>query len=103
MHVQSAALAVHTHAQSPVTLVITTPTHHVCQVGPPVQLRIRGNVGGTAVGLAVDVCSDPRQLGNEVEGVLKDWLPVLGLWKASLVGLGEHARWLRAEARWWCS
>lgn len=71
-------------------------THHVTEVGRPVQGGVSwGCAGGGVVGGAVDVRRNSGKLGDEVEAVLQHWLPVLALMQPLAVRLGEHAGRLR--------
>jgi len=74
-------------------------THHVRQVRSPVQGRIRLDVLAPTERLAVDGRRDRGQLGDQVEGVLQDRLPVLGLGQPRLVRLCKHALRLQREDR----
>ncbi len=61
-------------------------THHVGQVGCPVELGVRGNDIPPLVCIAVDEGGNSRQLGNDIDAVLQDWLPVVELVDALGVG-----------------
>jgi len=76
-------------------------THHVRQVAPPVQRGVGLDVCAAAVRLAVDGGRNRGQLGDQVEGVLEDGVPVLGLVDAGLIGLCKLAVGLRVEFAVW--
>ena len=61
-------------------------THHVRQVCSPVKTGIRLNDVAALVHVSVDESSNGRKLGNDVDAVLHDWLPVIELVDALAVG-----------------
>lgn len=70
---------------------LLTLAHHGGVVVRPVTVEVdlAGEGSSTAVRVLVDLGGDLGQLGNEVNGVIKGVLPVLGLGDTSLVSLGE--------------
>ena len=61
-------------------------THLVGQIGSPVQLGVSRDDIAALVGVAVDEGGNAGQLGNEVNAVLHDGLPVVQLVDALGIG-----------------
>lgn len=66
-------------------------THHVGKVGGPVQLGVCLNGVAPLVHISVDQGCNGRQLGNDVQAVLHDRLPVIQLVNALAVGCSKLA------------
>ena len=73
-------------------------THLVRQVGGPVEVAVVGDLFAAKVGVAVDEGRNARQLGDQVEGVLIDRVPVVFLGDALRIGLSEPAIRLQKKA-----
>lgn len=72
-------------------------TQHVSEVSSPVEVWVSGNDITTLVEVSVDQSGDSWHLGNEVDTILVDWVPVLGFMDTLSVSLGEFTVGLEVE------
>jgi len=71
--------------------ILVGEAKHLCKVAGLIQAVIGGNEFSVVVGVAVDLGSNARQEGDEIQSVLVHVVPVFGLRNTIVIGLGKAA------------